>query len=194
MADRVTITLSDLHCEAQSEHGGCEPYLFTSFFAVGDGQVDIQSPAHHDIRGAFANDVVAGQSLPVPQEIGTVTLDAGQNATVGVVALVIDEDLSRDVAVDKAHQAFHAEVESQLRQLAGTGFDQPQIEQLHEAVLSKVRGAVHGTYDYSDLHRDQDDHLGIGIHTVGASAGGEFDLPLGFADDRFTLKGRVSAG
>jgi len=194
MADRVTITISDLHCEAQSESGGCEPYLFTSFFAVGDGQVDVQSPAHHDIRGAFANDVVAGQSLPVPQEIGTVSLNAGQNATVGVVALVIDEDLSRDVAVEKAHKAFHAEVEHQLRELSGSGFDQPQIDQLREAVLSKVRGAVHGTYDYSDIHRDQDDHLGLGVHTVGASAGGEFELPLGFDDDRFTLKGSVSAG
>jgi len=193
MADRVTITLTDLHCEAQSEHGGCEPYLFTSFFAVGGGQVDVQSPAHHDIRGAFANDVEAGHTLPVPQEIGTVSLSAGDNSTVGVVALVIDEDLSRDVAVGQAHQAFHQEVEAQLRQLSGSGFDETQIEQLRDAVMAKIRGAIHGTYDYSDIHRDQDDHLGIGVHTVGASAGGEFELPLGFADDRFTLKGRVSA-
>ncbi|MCW3797273.1 hypothetical protein OMW55_05555 [Sphingomonas sp. BN140010] len=192
MADRVTITLTDLRCEAQSEQGGCEPYLFTSFFAIGGGQVDVQSPAHHDIRGAFANDVEAGQTLPVPQEIGTASLTAGDNATVGVVALVIDEDLSRDVAVGQAHQAFHQEVEAQLRQLSGSGFDEAVIEQLRENVMSKIRGAIHGTYDYSDIHRDQDDHLGIGVHTVGASSGGEFELPLGFADDRFTLKGRVS--
>lgn len=190
MAERVTITLTDLHCEAQSEQDGCEPYLFTSFFAVGgDGQVQVESPAHHDVRGAFANNVTAGQSLPVPQEIGSASLNADGNARVGVVALVIDEDLSRDVAVEKAHQAFHQEVENQLRQAGG----RVDADQLRDAILSKVRGAMHGTFDYSDLHRDQDDHLGLGVHLVDPQSG-EFELPLGFDQDRFTLKGRVSAG
>lgn len=185
MADRVTITLTDLHCEAQSETGGCEPYLFTSFYSIGGDQVDVQTPTHHDIRGAFANDVEAGQTLPVPQEIGTASVNAGNGARVGVVALVIDEDLSRDVAVDKAHKAFHEEVENQLRQ-AGDSIDPAA---LREAVLSKVRGAVHGTYDYSDLHRDQDDMLGLGVHVVSGS--GPVELPLGIADDRFILRGEV---
>jgi hypothetical protein len=185
MADRVTITLTDLHCEAQSESGGCEPYLFTSFYSVGGGQVDVQTPAHHDIRGAFANDVEAGQTLPVPQEIGTASVNASNGARIGVVALVIDEDLSRDVAVDKAHKAFHEEVENQLRQ-AGESIDPAA---LREAVLSKVRGAVHGTYDYSDLHRDQDDHLGLGVQEISDS--GDFEVELGFDNDRFILRGRA---
>jgi hypothetical protein len=188
MADRVTITLTDLHCEAQSESGGCEPYLFTSFFSIGDGQVDVESPAHHDIRGAFANDIEAGTTLPVPQEIGTASVNTANGAQVGIIALVIDEDLSRDVAVDKAHKAFHDEVENQLRQANGS----VDADALREAVLSKVRGAVHGTYDYSDLHRDQDDHLGLGVHMVEAE--GEFEVQLGFDDDRFILRGRASNG
>lgn len=184
MADQLTITLNELHCEAQSEAGGCEPYLFTSFYTVGeDGQVHVTSPEHHDIRGAFANDVEAGQTLPVPQEIGTAQLSAdGQS---GIIALVIDEDMSRDVAVERAHKAFHAEVEAQLRAGNGTVDE----DALRSAVMSKVRGAVGSTFDYQDLHRDQDDQLGIGVHRI--SGIGAFELPLGFADDRFILRGEV---
>jgi hypothetical protein len=180
MSDRVTITLSELHCEAQSEAGGCEPYLFTSFFAVQpDGEVKVTSPKHSDVRGAFADDVEAGQTLAVPQEIGSCELPGG--GQVGLVALVIDEDLGRQVAVDKAHEAFHSEVEAQLR--AGQG----SVDE--EALLSRVRGAVNRTFDYSDLHRDQDDLLGVGVHVVSGS--GPFELPLGIADDRFVLRGEV---
>jgi hypothetical protein len=180
MSDRVTITLNELHCEAQSESGGCEPYLFTSFYAVGpDGQVEVTSPKHADVRGAFADDIEAGTTLAVPQEIGTCDLPA--SGQLGIVALVIDEDMGRNVAVDKAHAAFHSEVEAQRRSNAG------QIDR--DAILSKVRGAVHGTYDYSDLHRDQDDLLGVGVHQVSGS--GPFELQLGITDDRFILRGEV---
>lgn len=188
MTDRVTITLSDLHCEEQSEAGGCEPYLFASFFSVTDSGVEVQTPAHHDVRGAFANDVVAGQTLPVPQELGTASFSGGSQ--VGVIALVIDEDLSRDVAVEKAHQAFHAEVEAQLNAQRGN----VDAEQLREAVLSKVRSAVHGTYNWQDLHSDQDDHLGLGVYTADPSQGGDFELPVEGDGDRFVLRGRVQAG
>ncbi len=180
MADRVTISLTELHCEAQSEEGGCEPYLFTSFYSVGaDGEVEITSPKHSDVRGAFANDVNAGETLPVPQEIGECELSGG--GRLGIIALVIDEDLGRDVAVDKAHEAFHSEVEAQLRGGHAT-FD-------HDELLSKVRRAVARTFDYSDLHRDQDDLLGVGMHEVTGS--GPFELQLGINDDRFILRGEV---
>lgn len=205
MTQRVDLTLTELHCEAQSEQGGCEPYLFTSFFAIGDdGEVQVTSPQHDDIRGAFANDVQAGQTMPVPQEIGTASFDlAGSSRVIGVAALVIDEDLSRDVAVEKAHRAFHQEVEAQLQAFAGgrghqQSLGQDDITRIHDAVLSKVRGAIHGTYDYSDLHRDQDDHLGVGVFSSADGtvpiSGGAFALPLGFTDDRFTLRGEVAVG
>ena len=185
MADRVTISLTELHCEAQSEQGGCEPYLFTSFFSVGtDGQVEITSPKHSDVRGAFADDVNAGETLPVPQEIGTCDLSAG--GQVGVIALVIDEDLSRDVAVDKAHEAFHAGVEEHLRGAGGGTIDE---DQLRQDVLSRIRRAVSSSYDFSDLHRNQDDFLGLGVHHVQGT--GAFELPLGFAEDRFILRGEI---
>lgn len=184
MTGRVTISLTELHCEAQSEAGGCEPYLFTSFFSVGpDGEVQVNTPRHDDVRGAFAHDVEAGHTLPVPQEIGTAELPAHHR--VGVIALVIDEDLSRDVAVDKAHNAFHAEVEAHIKE-AGHDLD---AERLRDAVLSKVRSAVHASYDIFDIHRDQDDFLGIGVHH--ADGHGPFELTLGFSDDRFVLRGEV---
>lgn len=180
MSENVTITLSELHCVAQSEPGGCEPYLFTSFFAIGaDGSVKVTSPKHNDVRAAFADDVEAGMTLPVPQEIGTCELPAG--GRVGVIALVLDEDLGRQVAVDKAHEAFHAEVDAQLCE-AQHQFDP-------EALLSKVRGAVSQTFDYSDLHRDQDDLLGVGIYEV--SETGPFEMTLGFSEDVFILRGEA---
>lgn len=181
MSDRVTITLHELHCEAQSEPGGCEPYLFTSFYAVGtNGEVKVTSPRHSDVREAFANDIEAGTTLPVPQEIGTCELPAA--GQVGLVALVIDEDMGRLVAVDKAHDAFHAAVETQLRDNGGR-IDTGEI-------ISKVRNAVHGTFDYSDLHRDQDDLLGIAVHQVSGS--GPFEVQVGLTDDdRFILRGEV---
>lgn len=184
MSENVTITLSELHCEAQSEEGGCEPYLFTSFYAIGaDGDVKVTTPKHSDVRGAFADDIDAGMAVPVPQEIGTCQLPAG--GKLGVVALVIDEDKGRDVAVEEAHGAFHSEVEAQIRQSGGT----IDADALRDAVLSKVRGAVHKTYNYVDLHQDQDDLLGLGVHEVSGS--GPFELQLGIADDRFILRGDV---
>lgn len=180
MSESVTITLRELHCEAQSEAGGCEPYLFTSFYAVGpDGDVKVTSPKHADVREAFANDIEAGTTLPVPQEIGTCALPGGGN--IGVVALVLDEDMGRVGAVDKAHDAFHQGVESQLR-------DGGQVD--CEALLSTIKGAIHGTFDYSDLHRDQDDLLGLAVHQVNGS--GPFEIHLGTGDDdRFILRGEV---
>lgn len=184
MTDRVTISLTELHCEEQSEPGGCEPYLFTSFFAIGsDGEVQVTSPGHHDVRGAFADDVLPGTTLPVPQEIGSAELPGG--GPVGVVALVIDEDLSRQEAVEQAHKAFHAAVEAQLRGTSGN----VDSDALRQAVLSEVRSAVRRTYDVLDIHRDQDDLLGLGVHQ--ASGSGPFELPLGFSDDRFILRGEV---
>ena len=50
--------------------------------------------------------------------LGSESFDlAGSSRVIGVAALVIDEDLSRDVAVEKAHRAFHQEVEAQLKAL-----------------------------------------------------------------------------
>lgn len=184
MSENVTITLSELHCEAQSEAGGCEPYLFTSFFAIdAGGEVKVTSPKHSDVRGAFADDIDSGMSVPVPQEIGTCQLPGG--GRVGLVALVMDEDKGREVAVDAAHEAFHSEVEAQLRASGGS----LDADALRDAVLSKVRGAVHKTWNYTDLHQDQDDHLGLGVHEV--SGPGPFELQLGFADDRFILRGEA---
>jgi hypothetical protein len=183
---RANVTLTELRCDAESESGGCEPYLYTSFFALGGNQPQVVTPEHADVRNAFANDVMAGQSLPIPQEIGSASfsLDGGQH-TVGVAALVIDEDLSREVAVDKGRDAFARELESQLQ--AG----ETDVNRIREAVLSKVRGAINASYDYTDLHQDQDDQLGFGIQLLGPEPR-EFEVELGALDDRFTLKGRVS--
>lgn len=187
MPNRFKINLNELHCVAQSESGGCEPYLFTSFFALTDSGATVQTPAHPDVRGAFADDVEAGATLTVPQEIGSATIEGGTQ--VGVVAMIIDEDLSRDIAVEKAHSAFHEEVEAQLNQADGS-IDE---EALRHAVMKKVRAAVQGTWDYLDLHRDQDDHLGLGIHIIGSDDSGSFELPLGFAEDHFILRGTVAS-
>ncbi|GAA4036970.1 hypothetical protein GCM10022281_16950 [Sphingomonas rosea] len=180
MSDRVTIELKELHCEAQSEEGGCEPYLFTSFYAVGsDGNVSVTSPKHADVREAFANDIEAGTTLPVPQEIGRCELPSG--GKLGIVALVIDEDAGRVIAVDKAHDAFHQGIESQLK-------DKGEVD--CASLLSDIKGAIHGTFDYSDLHRDQDDILGVAVHEIADH--GSFEVRLGTSDDdRFILRGEA---
>jgi hypothetical protein len=182
---RATVTLTELHCDAQSESGGCEPYLYTAFFALGGGDAQLVAPEHDDVRGAFANDVTAGQMLAVPEELGTASFNLANAQQVGVAALVIDEDLGRKVAVDKGREAFASELESQLRS------GETDAERIREAVLSRVRSAIHGTYDYSDLHRDQDDHLGFGLELLEPQAR-DFEVHLGALDDRFRLKGRVS--
>ncbi|GAA4020141.1 hypothetical protein GCM10022280_20510 [Sphingomonas swuensis] len=180
MTGRVTISLNELHCEAQSEQGGCEPYLFTSFYAVGsNGEVSVTSPKHADVREAFDNDIEAGTTLPVPQEIGQCELPG--DGKMGVVALVIDEDAGRIIAVDKAHDAFHQGIDSQLREKGEVDC---------ASLLSAIKGAIHGTFDYNDLHRDQDDILGVAVHAI--SGHGPFEVHLGTSDeDRFILRGEA---
>ena len=60
-------------------------------------------------RGAFADDVEAGQALSVPEEVGTAgfTFDGeAERGLVGVAAMVLDEDDSRSEAVEAAQGAY----------------------------------------------------------------------------------------
>lgn len=206
---RVNLSVSQLRCDVQSESGGCEPYLWTTFFALGasgseNGQLQTISPTHPDIRGAFADDVEAGQTLSVPQEVGTASFTfegAANQGLVGVAAMVLDEDESRSEAVEAAHGAYAEAVQQQLRSYLGRhGADAPEqpsdsdLEEMRSAVLSQMRAAIHGTYNYTDLFTDQDDHLGFGIRLFRAGqTEGEFELHLTGAHDRFALQGEVSA-
>ncbi len=205
---RVNLSVNQLRCDAQSESGGCEPYLWTTFFALGasgseGGQLQVHSPTHPDIRGAFADDVDTGQALPVPEEVGTASFtfdgEAGPGL-VGVAAMVLDEDESRSEAVEAAQGAYAEAVQQQLRSyLERHGADAPEqpsesdLEEMRSGILSQMRAAIHGTYNYSDLFTDQDDHLGFGVRLFRADqANGDFELHLAGAHDRFALQGNVS--
>lgn len=206
---RVHLSVSELRCDVQSESGGCEPYLWTTFFALGssdsaNGQLEVRTPTHPNIRGAFPDNISDGDSLPVPEEIGSAnfTLDdrAGGRRLVGIAAMVLDEDASRAPAVEAAQDAYAEAVEQQLRSYAGrlgsSESEQPSDADLAEirgAILSHMRAAVDGTYNYTDLFTDQDDHLGFGIRLFRDGQAGEFELHLTGAHDRFTLRGEVSA-
>ena len=204
---RVNLSVDQLRCDVQSESGGCEPYLWTTFFALGasgsePGQLQVVSPTHPDIRGAFADDVDTGQTLSVPEQVGSASFtfdaDAGQGL-VGIAAMVLDEDESRSEAVEAAQGAYAEAVEQQLRSyLERHGANAPEqpsdsdLEEIRSAVLSRMRAAIHGTYNYSDLFTDQDDHLGFGLRLFRADqAAGDFELQLNGAHDRFALQGSV---
>lgn len=179
---RVTIRLTELRCLEQSEgSGGSEPYLWTTFFALGAQQLPFQTgpmavvtPSYDAFRTEFPNGMTAGQAAPVPSFIASANFDMDLDITiprptVGCIAVLMEEDSTPQSSIVAGRIAYSKEIEAQLNALAvkriQSGDDSDikpeEIETIRNAVEDKVKSAVSSDQFAWGIFTDQDDTIGF---------------------------------
>lgn len=215
----IVLTLTQLRCLAQSESGtGSEPYLWTTFFALGaeplpfqTGALSVITPAYDAFRTEFPNGMKAGSVATVPPFVASATFKIDLDQTgplpnmVGCVAVLMEEDSTPQGSIVRGRIAYSKEIEVQLKALidkriqAGDSgpLTDAEIGTIKSNVSAKVKEAIKsGQSAFSLLFTDQDDNLGF---TYASFSGSEiafkfFDFPeIGSgSSNRFLLTGRLS--
>lgn len=178
---RVTIRLTELRCLAQSESGGSEPYLWTTFFALGSeprpfqtGPLAVDTPISDEFRNDFPNQMKAGQVALVPEYIGQSSFDmdldaAGLPKMIGCVAVLLEQDSTPDSSIVLGRIAYSKEIEVQLNALMSkrimtldtSALTDEEIKTIKTAVQAKVIEAVKSDQSFWNIFKDQDDILGF---------------------------------
>jgi len=176
---RFTIKLTQLSCIKESDPGPSEPYLWVTYFALGPnvppfqtGPLAVNTPAYDAFRTEFAS-MSAGDVVGIPPFIASASFDMDLEVLgpklVGCVAILMEEDDTRQSDIVFGRIAYSKEMEKQLNDLMRkriqTGNDGPLTDDekntIMKAVRSKVTDAVGSHQSAFDLFRDQDDNLGF---------------------------------
>ena len=224
---RFTIKLTQLRCIKESDPGPSEPYIWVTYFALGaqlppfqTGPLSLNTPAYDAFRTEFANNVSAGSVVGIPAFIASASFDLDLDAPgpklLGCVAVLMEEDETRQSDIVFGRIAYSKEMEKQLNALMQKrivmGDTDPvtddEKDAIREAVTSKVSSAIGSHQGVFDIFRDQDDNLGF-THKIfpegeGATIGATtFDFPeiittrkniIGttVVTDRYVLSGEVT--
>jgi hypothetical protein len=224
---RFTIKLTQLRCIKESDPGPSEPYIWVTYFALGPpippfqtGPLALNTPSYDAFRTEFAS-MSAGDVVGIPPFIASASfdmdIDAAGPKVLGCVAVLMEEDNTRQSDIVFGRIAYTKEMEKQLNALmtkriqtndSGPITD-PEKETIRSAVTSKVKDAVGSHQGIFDIFRDQDDALGF-THKILPDGPGDtihaetFDFPEitttkkgGFpphaiVTDRYVLSGEVT--
>lgn len=176
---RCTIKLTQLRCIKESDPGPSEPYIWVTYFALGPqllpfepGPLALNTPSYDAFRTEFAS-MSAGDIVGIPAFIASahfdMDLDAAGPKLLGCVAVLMEEDDTRQSDIVNGRIAYTKEMEKQLNALMTkriqTGDSGPitdaEKEKIRSAVKSKVEDAVGSDQGIFDIFRDQDDALGF---------------------------------
>jgi hypothetical protein len=177
---RFTIKLTQLRCILESDPGPSEPYLWVTYFALGPqvpqfqtGPLALSTPSYDAFRTEFPNNVSAGSVVGIPAFIASASFDMDLEAAgpklLGCVAILLEEDDTRQSDMVFGRIAYTKEMEKQLNALMQkriqTGDSGPLTDAeknaIKAAVTSKVTEAVGSHQSIWDFFRDQDDPLGF---------------------------------
>lgn len=230
---RFTIRLTQLRCILESDPGPSEPYLWVTYFALGPqvppfqtGPLALTTPAYDAFRTEFSDNVSAGSVVGIPPFIASASFDMDLEATgpklLGCVAVLLEEDDTRESDMVFGRIAYTKEMEKQLNDLMRkriqTNDSGPLTDAeknaIKAAVTAKVLDAVGSHQSIWDLFRDQDDPLGFTYAILPDEEGetiqaGAFDFPeitttkqvqlsgvppVTVVTDRYVLSGEVTIG
>jgi hypothetical protein len=231
---RFTIGLKQLHCILESDPGPSEPYLWVTYFALGPpvpqfqtGPLAVSTPAYDAFRTEFPDNVSAGSVVGVPSFIASASFDMDIEAAgpklLGCVAILLEEDDTRQSDMVFGRIAYAKEMEKQLNDLMRkriqTNNSGPltdaEKDAIKGAVTAKVEDAVGSHQSVWDLFRDQDDPLGFTYKIVPEADGDTihaqtFDFPeitttkqvnvfgsvppVTVVTDRYVLSGEITIG
>jgi hypothetical protein len=177
---RFTIKLTQLRCILESDPGPSEPYLWITYFALGPqvpqfqtGPLALSTPSYDAFRTEFPDNVSAGSVVGIPTFIASASFDMDLDAPgpklLGCVAILLEEDDTRQSDMVFGRIAYTKEMEKQLNALMQkriqTGDRGPLTDAeknaIKAAVTSKVTEAVESHQSIWDFFRDQDDPLGF---------------------------------
>jgi hypothetical protein len=161
---RVTLRLTELRCLKESDEGGAEPYLWTTFFAYGAGdhpenqQVQVYTPEYDAFRAEIADGVTAGQTRTIPPFISSGTFDFDLTSiippkVIGCVAVVMEENGTPNRAMVAGRIAYAKEIDVQLKALIPE-YISPNSPELTKEVLARIGAAVEAKV-YEAVKRDQ---------------------------------------
>jgi hypothetical protein len=223
---RFTIKLTQLRCIKESDPGPSEPYLWVTYFALGPqippfqtGPLALNTPSYDAFRTEFSNNVSAGSVVGIPPFIASASFDMDLQAAgpklLGCVAVLMEEDDTRQSDIVFGRIAYSKEIEKQLNALMvkriqknnSDPLTEAEKETIKAAVTSKVTSAVGSHQGIFDIFRDQDDNLGF-THVIFPGQPGEtihattFDFPeivttrvvgpIATVTDRYVLSGAVT--
>jgi hypothetical protein len=223
---RFTIKLRQLRCLLESDAGPSEPYLWVTYFALGPqippfqtGPLALRTPSYDAFRTEFPDNVSAGSVVDVPTFIASASFDFDPDAfgpkLLGCVAVLMEEDDTRQSDIVFGRIAYTKEMEAQLNNLIRKRIqannDDPltedEIATIKTAVTSKVKAAVGAHQSVWDLFRNQDDALGFTYKIFPDTSGGAFEAQTfefpeivttkedsDVVTDRFVLTGELTVG
>lgn len=227
---RFTIKLTQLRCIKESDPGPSEPYIWVTYFALGPqippfqtGPLALNTPSYDAFRTEFPS-MSAGDVVGIPPFIASASfdmdLDVAGPKLLGCVAVLLEEDDTRQSDIVLGRIAYTKEMEKQLNALMTkriqSGDSSPvtdaEKETIRSAVESKVKAAVGSHQGIFDIFRDQDDVLGFTHKILPGGPGdtihaGTFDFPeitttktikiggfppVSTVTDRYVLSGEVT--
>jgi hypothetical protein len=215
---RVTLGLTELRCIAESDgSGSSEPYLWTTYFALGaqplpgqTGPMATITPAYDAFRSEFADGVEAGDVLAIPPFIASASFDMDLDADhtiVGCIAVLMEEDETPQSSIVLGRIAYAKEIEAQLnelvhRRLVAGDFGpvtDAEIDAIRAAVQAKAEDAIGSDQSLWDVFRNQDDQVGFTYKAFSDDEiqAGFFDFPEIRSDDstnRYVLSASLSIG
>ncbi|HEY9096587.1 MAG TPA: hypothetical protein VIN35_12630, partial [Hydrogenophaga sp.] len=178
----TTLQLSRVRCNAESDFGDAEPYLWTVFFysdlstlSGSAGLIRVHTPHRASTtRGMYADGVAPGDLLPIPPDMGTheVALDDGGLglSLLGCLFVLIDERNTDADAIKAGHLALDESVRLALNQLAASKIAAPdktptaqEVKALSDFVGERVLAAIKNALSWWDLLDQQDRFVGSGF-------------------------------
>ncbi len=125
----ATLNLTGIHCNAESDWFGAEPYLWTVFFYTdlstipgSDGLVVTHTPHQTSTtRGMYPNGIEAGDDFNIPMSMGeyNVTLDNGGLglSLIGCLFVLLDKRNTDADAIKAGHVALGISAQETLNDL-----------------------------------------------------------------------------
>lgn len=204
MPSTVALHLETLTCNAESEHGS-EPYLWPIMIAEEGGVTTLHVPADEFAATVLANEMVAGQSLPIPSGMDSLlsrVFNDPLNSLVVILIALFEKDSSPrkgSVAVlrhmESVSLAFVQDRLAEFRQSSG------QRDDLRNALGQRfdLGGAETGALSIVERITTRlssggfDDTIDFTLHAFSGAALSSRNLTftLNRGSDRFTLTGRV---
>ena len=206
----ATLNLTRIHCNAESDFGGAEPYLWTVFFfsdfshvfGSGGGLVVTHTPNQTaTTRGFYPNGIHAGDDINIPLSMGEfdVTLDNGDLgiSLLGCLFVLIDERNMDADAIKAGHVALGTSATNALNDLvaAKIGDDDKtptsaEVKAMSSYIASSVEAAIKDKLSWWDYLDQQDRFVGSGFKVFSDALIGEIAGDSGGVDE-FVIKIRA---